>query len=276
MRKTLLISLLAMNACKGPDSDTEAVGTPPDLYCPGDSSGSCPTNDGQLNAGAAVVSIVPTCFESWTDVDENYEYKASIDTFFDCGCDKLCEGDSGWTSADTGEGDGVFQGTYMAGFGNGRAAVGVRGAGQGLRGEGDGLWARAVVLRDGETSVAIVALDVVGWFQDDVVATRQLLADQGVDIDHLVVSSTHTHQAPDTMGMWGPRAFQPGYKLEYQTQLRTAVVDVVKAAVATETAVHMVVGKVASSTYNAEKGSANVVGDTRDPWIVDDDVHLAR
>src|SRR5262245_47062284 len=51
----------------------------------------------------------------------------------------------------------------MAGFAQGRDATGVH----------DDLYARAIVLEVGETSIALVALDLIGFFHDDVVRIRQ-------------------------------------------------------------------------------------------------------
>ena len=193
----------------GEDTSGEAP-EPPDLQCPGDRSGQCDADpQAKLEAGAAVRSIVPDCYESWVDLDENFAFKHGNDELLDCGCDRLCPGDPGYIGPDDGEGDGELQPAWMAGFGNGRPATGVRGEGVGLVGEGDGLWARAIVLRQGNTTVAIVAMDLVGWFNGDVLAARELLAEQGLDVDHLIVHSTHTHEGPDSMGMWGADTFTP-------------------------------------------------------------------
>ena len=155
-----------------------------DLQCPGDPSGKCdPDPDATLEAGAAVLSTVPDCFETWVDLDNDFSYKKGNDTLNDCGCDRLCPGDEGYLGPDDFEGDGKLHAAWMAGFGNGRPAAGVRGEDVGLPGvgEGDGLWARGVVLKKGNTTVAIVALDAVGWFNGDVLAVRQLLVDEGLE-----------------------------------------------------------------------------------------------
>ena len=89
----------------GADSGQENAWKP-DIHCPGDASGLCDDADGVLSAGAAAVTITPTCFESWTDVEEDGSYETDEgDTFLDCGCDRLCEGDPGYPGPDEGEGD---------------------------------------------------------------------------------------------------------------------------------------------------------------------------
>ena len=251
----------------------------PDLQCPGDPSGKCdPVADAKLEAGAAVLSTVPDCFETWVDLDMDFKYKKGNDELHDCGCDRLCEGDEGYLGPDDFEGDGLLHAAWMAGFGNGRPASGVRGEGVGLPGigEDDGLWARGVVLRKGNTTVAIVALDVVGWFNGDILAVRELLAEQGQEVDHLIVHATHTHEGPDTMGLWGAELFQSGYDPLYRAQLRETVASVVQASFKDMREVaSMRVGEVDTSTYH-ENGVANVIRDSRDPWVVDEFLSAAQ
>ena len=262
----------------GTDPTTGGTGPePPDLQCPGDPSGQCDEEPGAtLEAGAAVLSIVPECYETWVDLDNNFAYKKGNDTLNDCGCDRLCPGDPDYTAPDEGEGDGQLQAVWMAGFGNGRPAAGVRGTGIGLVGDGDGLWARGTVLRKGNTTVAIVALDLVGWFNPDIQAVRGMLADKGIEIDHLVVHSTHTHEGPDTMGLWGEELFVSGYDPKHRDQVRATVVAVIEAAIADSRPVaNMKVGEVDISTYH-DNGVANVISDHRDPWIVDEFISAAQ
>lgn len=263
----------------GDDTTGGGVPEPPDLQCPGDKSGKCDADEGAvLEAGAAVLPTVPDCFETWVDLDMNFEYKKGNDELHDCGCDRLCPGDEGYIGPDEGEGDGKLHAAWMAGFGNGRPAAGVRGEGVGLPGvgEGDGLWARGTVLRKGNTTVAIVAIDAVGWFNGDVLAVRQMLAEQDLDVDHLIVHATHTHEGPDTMGLWGSELFVSGYDPLYRTQLRNAVVSVVQSSFKDMREVaSMKVGEVDISTYH-ENGVANVISDHRDPWVVDEFLSAAQ
>jgi len=259
------------------DDTSGGAPEPPDLQCPGDRSGACdPDPAAKLEAGAAVRSIVPDCFERWVDVDGDAAYKKGDDELFDCGCDRLCPGDAGYLGPDEGEGDGELHPAWMAGFGHDRPATGVRGEGVGLVGEGDGLWARAIVLRQGNTTVAIVAMDLVGWFNGDVLSARQLLAEQGLAVDHLIVHSTHTHEGPDSMGMWGEDPFTSGYDPKLRAQLLEAVVSVVEAAIKDIRPVAgFKVGEVDISTYH-DNGVANVIRDSRDPWVVDEFISAAH
>ncbi len=252
------------------DGDPEA----PEQYCPNGPSGECDEILGApLEAGAAVVSIIPDCFETWDDVAANGSFDANEDTYLDCGCDRLCPGDPGYVAPDEGEGDGEFQAIYMAGFGNNRPTRGVRGAAEGFVGEGDGLWARAIALQQGNTRVVYVAIDTVGYFYDEVLAIRELLADQ--DIDWLSVSSTHTHEGPDTMGLWGKTIGSGGFDDDYRAQLRLAIAQAATEAIADLRVVDkLTVGRGDTSTTNASKGVLNVNSDHRDPWVIDEAIDV--
>jgi len=242
----------------------------PEIVCPGDPEGHCDPVDGAaLLAGASVKSIVPSCFEAWTDLDADAEYEAG-ETFLDCGCDRLCPGDAGYVAADMGENDGEFQASWLAGFHNGRPATGVRGEGLGLVGEGDGLWARALVLEQGNTKLAIVTLDLVGFFHNETLAIRETLADQGLEVDYVLLHALHNHEGPDSMGLWGEEQLVSGYDPAYRTQVRQAIVEAItEADTAKVEVVQMIVGEVDTSTYHSN-GVGNVINDSRDPFVIDE------
>ncbi|MCY1059843.1 hypothetical protein [Nannocystis sp. SCPEA4] len=255
----------------------EPPGEQPDLFCPDGPQGGCDAQpDAPLEAGAAVLSLVPNCWEKWIDFDMDNRWKPADDMLLDCGCDQKCPGDPGYTAPDMGEGDGELQPLYMAGFGHNRPALGVRDATQGLVGEGDGLWARAIGLRQGESTLAIVAIDTVGYFNNDVQVVRDMLADEGVEVDYLIVHATHNHEGPDTMGLWGVDLFTSGYDPGYRQQVRETIVAAVKGAFADIREVgSMRVGEVDVSTYH-DNGMANVLRDSRDPWVADETMSAAH
>ena len=78
---------------------------------------------------------------------------------------------------------------YLAGFGKNRQATKVH----------DPLLARAVVLAHDKKKIAIVSVDVVGLFNDVAQSVRKKLP----GFTYILVSSTHNHEGPDTMGLWG-------------------------------------------------------------------------
>jgi len=84
---------------------------------------------------------------------------------------------------------------WMAGFGNGRAATGVH----------DDLWTRCLAMAAGGKPVVICGVDSIGLFFEDVKRIREgARAALGREVD-VIVASTHVHEAPDTMGLWGPQ-----------------------------------------------------------------------
>ncbi len=82
-------------------------------------------------------------------------------------------------------------GAPMAGYYYPRAADGVH----------DDLFAKAIVLDDGESRAAVVACDLVG-VPAAIVAQARALAFQrtGIPADHIMISATHTHTGPDLSG----------------------------------------------------------------------------
>lgn len=245
------------------DSGQEAVERDIDRICPGDAG--CVSNEGPLLAGAAVREITPPCFEAWVDLDGSKDYRASEDEFLDCGCDRICPDDDGWTAADEGEGDGEFQAIWIAGFGQGRASASVH----------DPLDARAVVVASGDTAVALVTLDVVGWFYDDTVAIREAVQSAGADVDLVVVHSTHNHEGPDTMGQWGATFGRRGVDDAYHARIVELAAEAVVEAASQLQPVTMRIGSTDSAAPFGDKGTRNLVRDSRDPVIIDEQVGAA-
>lgn len=233
-----------------------------------------PAGDG-LRVGAAAASIVPRCFEAFEDLDGNHAWDPGAEPVLDCGCDRVCPDDAGWTGADEGEGDDAFEASWLAGFINSRPAVDVRGADRGLRGEGDGLEARAIVLDQGGLRVGLVTLDAIGFMRDDVLAMRAAVEAADLGVDHLVVHSSHTHSAPDVMGLYGRSLISGGYDPDYAAQVVDTVVEVVGEASAAAVPATMSWG-VVDSTDAFDNGVANLIRDSRDPFIVDPRVGAVR
>lgn len=275
MRPLALVALLAAG-CRGKEPD-DGPSTPVDegldVYCPGPGCEEVP--GAPLEVGVGVRSVVPDCFESWEDLDADAVYEGPGEAFLDCGCDRLCAGDPGYPGADEGEGDGKFQAVWMAGFQNARAASGVRDASVGIRGENDGLWARALILQQGETRIGFVVIDAMGWMYDDVLNMRAAVAEAGIELDHLVIHSSHGHEGPDTMGIYGPTISVTGYDPQYAAFTYGQVVAALTDAQAAIQPVTMELGQVDATTA-WDNGIANLVNDHRDPFIVDPRVSVAR
>jgi hypothetical protein len=75
------------------------------------------------------------------------------------------------------------------------------------RGEPRGVKARAIVLDDGRTRIALVVADSCMLPKDLIDAAKALAADRtGIPADHMMISATHTHSAPSAMGALGTPA----------------------------------------------------------------------
>jgi hypothetical protein len=108
---------------------------------------------------------------------------------------------------------------FLAGFGNNRQATGYN----------DRLWARGMVVDGRGGRVAIVALDLVGYFNQEIQTIRALV-DPASEIDYMVVHSTHQHEGPDTMGIWGPNELTSGTDMGYLDYVNQSVADCIDEA----------------------------------------------
>lgn len=130
---------------------------------------------GQLRVGVAKRDISPDFdrYDTWVDVNENNRFDPDIDTFEDR------------------TGTGRFDGIWLAGFGTNRPAKGIN----------DPLWVRAMALENNGVLLVMVTVDSVGIFHNDFITIRKAV-DPGLGIDHIMFSSTHNHNTPDTMKIW--------------------------------------------------------------------------
>src|SRR5688572_27022160 len=105
---------------------------------------------------------------------------------------------------------------YLAGFGQNRKATKVH----------DPIMARAVVLADGDEKIVFVSVDVVGLFLPSVERVRAKLP----GFKYVLVSATHNHEGPDTLGLWGPSPVQSGIDPTYLKKVEAGCIDAVNAA----------------------------------------------
>jgi hypothetical protein len=160
---------------------------------------------GGLEVGVAKRDITPELdlYDSWTDVDGNGRYEPRRgDTYTDR------------------NGNGRFDAVWLAGFNNNRPAQRVH----------DPLWVRAVALRNNGVTVVMVTIDSIGIFYEKFIAIRKSI-DPALGIDHVMFSSTHNHEAPDTMGIWSYSPLRPLFDHNYMAFLQTMCKDAVEEAV---------------------------------------------
>jgi hypothetical protein len=141
---------------------------------------------------------------------------------------------------------------YLAGFDSDRRATGVH----------DDLWARAVAVSDGRFRVAVVSVDLIGVFLADVEKARAALQER-VGEAALIVSSTHNHEGPDTMGLWGPGRFTSGVDPDYLARVRRTVVDAAEDALGRLEPARLLIAKTRTP---------DLIVDSRLPEVIDDEM----
>jgi len=132
----------------------------------------------------------------------------------------------------------------------------------------DDLEARALLLAQDDVAVVLVSVDLVGWLGSDIQPIRDALAARGVDPTHVIVSSTHTHSAPDTMGIWGPKVGVSGRSPEYAAFLAETIVALVS-RVAGEL-VPVTAAVVETAIDLPQLAIPNLINDFRVPRVVND------
>ncbi len=148
---------------------------------------------------------------------------------------------------------------WLAGFGaKGRRPTGVH----------DPLYARIVLLREGDKTVALVGLDLLGFYLNDTQALRRAWA-KGASDKVLFVHATHTHSGPDTLGLWGPLPGVSGVNERYMARVNRRVVE----------ALGLLESQLKPATASGGTGRLDPRGlcrDLRDPQVIDPNLGVLR
>lgn len=148
---------------------------------------------------------------------------------------------------------------WLAGYGaKGRRARGVR----------DPLHVRALVLSDGKRRLALVGVDSIGIFRDDVEEIRRLAGFDGPD-SYLLLSATHDHSAPDTLGLWGRLPGVSGVDARYHRRLKQTAAGLVRE----------LSGRLKPARLTAARAELDPRGlckDLRDPAVLDPELNVLQ
>jgi hypothetical protein len=194
-----------------------------------------------LRIGFAALTITPQHIEPWHDTNDNARYEPEKgDAYEDINNNNR------------------FDTYWIAGFGNRVAANGVH----------DDIWARTMVIDDGNTRLAIVALDVIGFFHPMVIEIRKMLPPE-TGITYLSISATHTHEAPDLMGLWGESPFRSGINNEWKAYVKDRIVQSVAEAVKTMRPATLLFSQ------NLTDGMITLT-DTREPYVFDQGLRMMQ
>ena len=145
---------------------------------------------------------------------------------------------------------------YLAGFDHDRRATGVH----------DDLFVRCLGVSDGAQKLALCSVDLIGFFLPETQATRLLLAAR-VPGARLVVASTHDHEGPDTMGLWGPNPMKSGVDPAYRERLRRDIAETAAEA--------LLALRPATFTF-AKANTPGLIADGREPQVIDDLIVIAK
>jgi len=211
-----------------------------------------------LRAGAAVETITPVdeqgrlWQEPYTDDNGNGRYDAP---------DPMNPSAPSDHFEDTNH-NGKWDGPFLAGFKHKKSyytATGVH----------DPLWTRVLVLQYGDLKLALVSLDVVGYLYPEVQAIRKEAADLG--FRQIIVASTHTHEGPDTIGLWGPNPFTDGKDPRLMQYIRRQTLAALREADRRLQPARLTLAK---TTLPETFGQ--IIGDFRDPIVLDNRLTILK
>lgn len=141
---------------------------------------------------------------------------------------------------------GAAKAVWIAGYGMNRPAIGVH----------DPLFVRALVFKSGGQKVAMAVADLVGLQYPVILKIREKLS----DFNYVLVSSTHVHEGPDVIGLWGEKPLKSGVDPEYIDMVVEKSVEAIKAADAAAIPV--------TATYGTAVDE-EILRDSRKPYFKD-------
>jgi hypothetical protein len=198
-----------------------------------------PAGTGTLKAGFSAVPITPQVPDTWIDHNSNAKYEPKKgDTYRD------------------GNGNGEFDAVWMAGFSRKRASNGIH----------DPLWARTMVIDDGNARFSLTSIDAIGLFHDELIDIRKRISSTA-GITYSIVTSTHVHEAPDLMGLWGPKLLKSGVDEDYLEYVKNQIVRSIEEAA----------GNLRPARIKFARdltGLSSLVTDTRAPIVMDDGLRI--
>lgn len=202
------------------------------------------SNAEPLLVGVGKRDITPdmAAYDPWNDNDGNTKFE-------------IDKGDT-WEDRN---GNGDFDFVWIAGFNSNRPAQGVN----------DPLWSRAIAFRHLDKTIVLVTIDAIGLTHERIIRMRKALLTKAPEVDHVVFSATHTHNGPDTMGIWSYRPLMSKFDEGYLNLLLDRTEEAVVEAVA-----NLQPATAACMTADLEPGG--YVRDSRKPEVYDRQLCLAR
>lgn len=107
---------------------------------------------------------------------------------------------------------------FIGGFGRNRVATGIH----------DDIWSRCCVVQIGNTTIAFISVDLIGVMYPEYQRIMSYL-DENTSIDLVVLTSTHNHEGPDVIGLWG-KAIWSGISWDWYDGALSIIADTIKEA----------------------------------------------
>ena len=120
----------------------------------------------------------------------------------------------------------------------------------------------------GKSRLAIVVLDAIGFMNNDVIDLRGKISKES-GITYAIVTSTHTHEGPDLLGLWGKNPFSTGVNAAHMEYVK------IQAAKAIDTAAKNLRPARLSVSQDLT-GAAPLVIDTRKPEVFDSGLRMIQ
>ena len=149
--------------------------------------------------------------------------------------------------------DPATQKVWLAGFSRGRQAQTVH----------DPIVVRACVLENSGKKLAFACPDLIGLFDEQVRGAEERLKSAGFET---IVSVTHNHHGPDTLGLWGP-GLASGIDPKYLKRVEDGIVQAVE-----EAAKGLVEVVARIGTVNAQ----DLLKDSRPPFVKMEELTVLR
>ena len=198
-----------------------------------------------LRAGFAAQEVTLPLMESWQDRNGNGLWDAGTDSYRDE------------------NGNGRFDTLWLAGYEPTRAA----------RGKHDGIRAMAAAFDDGRQSLILASIDAVGFSRDDVLDVRDRVRralGKEPGPGRILIAATHTHGAPDLLGLWGGEPGRSGVNDAYAREVIRRLTQVILQAWRQRQPARLAAGLV------FPPGEADLQNDSRPPRIYDRGVRYLR
>jgi len=163
-----------------------------------------------------------------------------------------------------------YDGIFMAGFGSDRIALGCA----------DDLWARVIVLEGGLKKVALASLDAIGYVKHGSYygfAHAEKMVDTDLGITDFIYSSTHTHEGPDMLGLWGVEQFRDGKFPRYVQFVDRQIAKAINRAAAPENMKEAsLIAGLTDPGKDPELLGMQVRTGCRPPWFFDTELRTLR